>query len=506
MIGGLKAALGGRNTKSGPILPVSGAPLIGYRPDVTDHILSERSARTGDEENPDSQSCARAPFSRTSTQELGTCEGVVIDREDSLGGGAEAPTEQVRSPQRAGVPASGRSGKIAQGPQATTVPLKQGVEVRIGMTQLVIRLDLDIIGPQGLLARLGMPGQHELETGAFRVQCNGMEVHHRPPRSSSRTGSGAAARPKANAADWELPGMPQPRSDGPQQFFIGDSEAESPEKEPMPVRWQAQARAKPSPATTAHQDLGRSATGASGGRGGAAMTPASTMLLAAALAPGPDPTRDESLSSSAAAGRKAQRPQRPQRPMPAQRDEGSSQTGGAATGRGAGAPASSRTEAAVPHLVGLTGAAVGSPAAVSAPRHAGAPSHLDLDALRELEELRQKNMRLQSDLIDSLQAIEEDSCSTPGSAPSFKGSPSGSAADSGGSGKIGSTMRNLFKRHGSGRLTGLMGRGSRPTSPSSAVSSARSGRAESSTTEVAASAHKLRSASAAEPDARRGAG
>jgi len=45
----------------------------------------------------------------------------------------------------------------------------------------------------------------------------------------------------------------------------------------------------------------------------------------------------------------------------------------------------------------------------------------DASAMKEFEELRRKNLRLQSDLLESLKAIEEDNISieTPDSSPSF---------------------------------------------------------------------------------------
>jgi len=124
--------------------------------------------------------------------------------------------------------------EVPAGPSASTGGGKSRVEhtpleVHLGSTQLLISLDLDILGPNGVwedssaLAKL------------LRVQCNAMHVQHRaapeqlsahPPHSAElQSGLGApnvASRsPKAASSTVSSPSK-RSRGEGPVEFYIGE--------------------------------------------------------------------------------------------------------------------------------------------------------------------------------------------------------------------------------------------------------------------------------------------
>jgi len=138
---------------------------------------------------------------------------------------------------------SSPSGAKARAPDSPSCKSEsKGFEVHLGSTQLVISLDLDILGPLGFLQEL-IAAPMLLDAGLsklLRVQCNGMHVQHRgPPDREAASGfaSGGSTRdceavhqdfmlPKvSDRSHVELAVAPDSRSSsklGPEVFFIGE--------------------------------------------------------------------------------------------------------------------------------------------------------------------------------------------------------------------------------------------------------------------------------------------
>jgi len=179
MLCGLKAALSaGRRA---PVLPLSGADAartsgaVLSSPGSSHHVGS---GITYDEERPAEELRKSAIGDPKSPSRFGELSGGFVDVEagarlSTASTGVPSTFAGCASPPTTAGTFTPESSNYGSGSETV------GGESRLGLTQLVISLDLDILGPTGLLAQLGLPAQHELETGLLRVQCNGLEVHHR---------------------------------------------------------------------------------------------------------------------------------------------------------------------------------------------------------------------------------------------------------------------------------------------------------------------------------------
>jgi len=417
MLGGLKAALG-RN-KSGPILPLSGTHVIQSGQHLSQHppveLFSDRSSAAIDEEAPETRLQSPRTFCGSDVSEIVKVDPEAMHRQRQ----GTASTAYNASPPISGSSCSSYSPThVGGGPGGQAAPASRerssaGSETRVGLTQLVISLDLDILGPQGLLAQLGLPSQHELETSMLRVQCNGMEVHHRAPGESSRGSPGPRAAARTDASK-TLPGMPG----GPEQFYIGDesgTEDHHPQSSSKDALAEDFAKLFAAGASTgcASSSSPQRATGTNGGlqRPKRSQDAAATSD-AQSVASKPSGQQGGGLASPPASSQPragAKRPQRPQK---------------------------------VPQLVGLEEKASKEKEVQKPPSRQETQPGTSDEALKELEELRRKNLRLQSDLYESLQAIEEDSISTPSSTPSFSGTPASSP--------LGGSVKALFRRSSGG--------------------------------------------------------
>lgn len=146
MRGSWRAALGG--ARKGPVLPVTekkGKPPpigVGWETTANDHTSLGTRAKASRE----------------------------IEADDSL----------IQESSRSSPSAGGRP-YLAEVLTPKGSELQKGLEVRVGSTQLVISLDLDIFGPS-LMQDVLTPML--LDSGLsklFRVQCNGLHVQHRGP-------------------------------------------------------------------------------------------------------------------------------------------------------------------------------------------------------------------------------------------------------------------------------------------------------------------------------------
>lgn len=245
MLGGLKAALAG--SRRGPVLPLSGVHVVHsgpFGPEARHPLPSDtRLPDSGDEETPaELLRCSPPGSPKEFCEKGGTSADAEAGRASTastvappgMGSGMSPPTTASSASRPA---TSTGAGSLDVDPfrfAATCGSTK--AEARLGLTQIVISLDLDIMGPKGLLAQLGLPAQHELQAGALRIQCNSMEVHHRAP-DSARTAVSGSARNRRPATMPAQPcpgrlgddtmqgvGAPTMAAEVPQQFYIGDAE------------------------------------------------------------------------------------------------------------------------------------------------------------------------------------------------------------------------------------------------------------------------------------------
>lgn len=415
MLGGLKAALGGGGSKRGPVLPLSGEHVIKSRPGPS-HLHSHHlDPISSDEEAPNS------PLDSP----LGIADHVTID--------------------------------IDRGKDNTT----PDPELHLGLASLVISLDLDILGPKGLLAQLSSPGFHELESGVLRVQCKNMEVHHkasegqqseRPPSSAARAHRDPPAQ-SSSRSNREAPAQAKLPGSVPDSYFIGTDGSQSEAERPVGPRLH-----RPGSPGQGADDRGLGHA------------------------------RRVQRSNSAADEEKERRagPAQPSQPsQPSQSSQPSHGNSGLQTSsslpqlrnkaeKESKAPTQQKAKFQAPPAPPV-------PPIMVVSKDATKEKKKKKDELRELEELRQKNLRLQSDLIESLQAFEADGLSTPSSsAPSFT-SPAPSPATHGPMGAAKMLFRRSDKHggkvvHRTSSKTSAQG----DSAPSSAKSSARVTPGESS--------------------------
>mmetsp|Transcript_103973 Transcript_103973/g.298862 ORF Transcript_103973/g.298862 Transcript_103973/m.298862 type:complete len:641 (-) Transcript_103973:42-1964(-) len=431
MLGGLKAALGG--ARRGPVLPLSGVHVVHHHSRGSASGSSRGfSSASYDEETPEDRSRPSPIGFEESPRKFCELGGPYVDVE----AGARIGTASTAAP-----PSSAGTTASSAGQQT---PLRcgsfhaAGGEERIGFTQLVLSLDLDILGPTGLLAQLGFTGQHELESNMLRVQCSGMEVHHRTTPDSARTPISHRSAGR-RSLDEHLGSIVSSEGPSPapvdcakalsftagagvdaQQFYIGESDCDqsmdraaphaggghlpnefaelfapqAPKAHVTPKRRKRASRVSPQ-----GQDLrsGESSddsgiTGAtaigrfSGDRreaNGRRELPLQRSMVPGASweevgAKSPEPQAQRSISASSL--REAARP-----------------TSGASNSSLAPAPSGS----AVPGISGLEG---GKPRPATRKPNGG-----KAEELHELQELRKSNLRLERDLYDTLQALEEES-------------------------------------------------------------------------------------------------
>lgn len=407
MLGGIKAALGAGGRR-GPVLPLSGA-----------HVAREEHFRTTSGSSPPRRSAAASPVvcDEETPSELWKrsmppspkrfCEltGSYVDIE------APATASTACPPTTAGSP----SPRATFGDEGFRGPLAAQPEARLGLTQLVISLDLDILGPRGLLAQLGLPSQHELEAGALRVQCNGMEVHHRTQPESART---SISRPSStgaasNAIDVVTDAMAQEENSqahraAPEQFYIGD------------VRPPPLALGKRDPTAVGGKLLPTDfaqlfAVGASQQVPAAGNDASHAEQLhnpRSYDSAGSPSHKNKSQGGTRTCSRGKSQPCYSWSADALRETSSSHVNGGAATTQGTLQPS------LVPSTDGIISAASKSHRPLSR-----RPNSSQKDELRELEELRQKNMRLERDLFESLQALEEESITSGSSCSSPEPSP-----------------------------------------------------------------------------------
>jgi len=439
MLGGLKAALGG--SRRGPVLQSSGSYVV--HPDLRSPTSSEGSTqrRVGgpafDEDAPDQLS--NFPRHETPKGPKSSCKlgGAFLDDE----AGARLSTASTYAP-----PTS--AGFASPPTTAGTVSLDCGglawntggasSEARLGLTQLVISLDLDIMGPQGLLAQLGLPAQHEVETGLLRVQCNGMQVHHRPPDSARSHHPGTAGNHAVGllgeqSSSPQAPSSPLSSSNSacttarapadpakaaglsaaPQQFYIGDHttkacgpDATSSGNNILPDDFSHLFARDPKGRAPVKDDPPNSAWSSNGDSDYCHMShakhgPCCSDELMASTTTLPGSTMcsgSRSCSSSGTSGGSSGGQLR------------SSASPKDVVGHTLHTPlqptrsSSGTIQSGIPSISGLSSRSTG-----RRPSTQESLSGKKAQELQELEELRKKNMRLERDLYESLQALEEES-------------------------------------------------------------------------------------------------
>jgi len=433
MLGGrLKAALGGG--RRGPVLPLSGHHVVHSgsfgleRPPVS---LDMRWPDSCDEEMPAEAYRGSHQGPKGFCERGGSCSD--LDRECR----ASTASTTIPPPGAAGMSppttaSSSQPGGFTSTSDSSIFQLRSGrsgvadSEAHVGLTQLVISLDLDIMGPKGLLSQLGLSGQHELQTGALRVQCNNMEVHHRDPDMSRTAGSSCSTRAhRPGSAPEKMPFGADLEQAPPQQFFIGDDTLHSPRaagpqaESALPEEFARLFAASSSSAGGTRNSRGAPGASVSGscqgarsqettGKSSGAASPASPILpVAPRRAPLRASASEGSLPETRSAGRFLQ-------------EVGVPSNSPAACGSVPEEP-SSRSSSPSPRHMSQA------PGRQSAPGRRRRPESRSIRTkaaeLQELEELRRKNMRLERDLYESLQALEEESISST-STPTHSRGPS----------------------------------------------------------------------------------
>lgn len=348
MLGGIKAALGAGGSRRGHVLPLSGTRAAQMSPGGTPESSARGRRAEFDEESPPQQ---RSTPRKQGAAPKWPCDlpGPYVDVEAPPTASTACPSSTAGSGFWPSSTSTGRGFRAAAPTQ----------EVRLGGTQVVISLDLDIMGPMGLLAQLGLPAEHELERGALRVQCCGMEVQHR-----RRADSAATAESRRFGHD-EVGLSTAKVDESAQHFFIGEEEAEDEEDEPLEVTIAA-----------AEQVLDVISAAAPAGE---ASAPRSRGQQVAWRQPPAASGRAPRTAGSAVAGRGGRGGQR-------------RAFGERATDDSPKSPPSSAVRRSV----------------ASARRIASPSPSADLteDEMRELETLRLKNRRLECDLFESMKELE----------------------------------------------------------------------------------------------------
>lgn len=446
MLGGrLKAALGGG--RKGPVLPLSGAHVVHSGPSFGGHetrlAVDTRWPDSCDEETP--AECGRStPDSPKGFGERGPHFCIDMDPPSTASTTVPPPASGLTPP----LTASSSYPGMSPNSDSNTFQSTGGsfgvkdCETQVGSTQLVISLDLDIMGPKGLLSQLalGFNGQHELQSSALRVQCSSMEVHHRAPESARVQGSSQSSRSKDEGCGHKAPrstggGVDQ----GPQQFFIGDGAGIPVEQPRCASRGGAAGEASlpddfaelfAHPGQPRYTRSAASNSSANDGSHSSRSAGQRRRLASSSPASSSHPSSPASRSSG--------------RRLRASASEGAMPQAGrflAPAGGSRGSPAASsvhtvpeedpvsRSRSSSPHpppppVVAATSSRQGFAGSNSDAKRPGTGPRSEI---QELEELRRKNMRLERDLYESLQALEEESISsssTPSSSRECSPSPS----------------------------------------------------------------------------------
>mmetsp|Transcript_51104 Transcript_51104/g.150690 ORF Transcript_51104/g.150690 Transcript_51104/m.150690 type:complete len:509 (+) Transcript_51104:48-1574(+) len=189
MLHGLRTALGKGNKRSGPVLPLVHPNLSGQTNNrLHRHLLDDQ----------DDQ-----PIRSTMYYDIG-------ERDCEM---PHTPADIMKEHMEARL---GSSPPQPPRRQSSKEPWKNAtmVETRLGSTSLMIQLDLDIMGPQGLSsAMLNQLIKQEQLMDLLRVQCNGIEVCHgdnpETPQMSARhhmrtrSGRGGGANTPGGFSDYD---------------------------------------------------------------------------------------------------------------------------------------------------------------------------------------------------------------------------------------------------------------------------------------------------------------